>query len=293
VESKFDRNYVLKVQRTDDPALSIEIKRPFTIDFEIQRNYLSSGCNSTITIYNLSESTRAQIRKDQQEYALFKAVSLAAGYGKDLSTLFIGQVDEAASIRNNVDFSTTIQAHDTGQTPQLADVSVSYKAGTSNRSIILDLIDKLKPYGIQPGAIGDVQGKITKGAAYSGNAIDILRDLTGGSFFIDAGRANVIFNNEFIEGGEFLINAESGLLGTPVQQGFKTTLNMLLEPKLFIGRRVRVEVESELNFNGSYRVIALKHKAIISDAVNGPAITSLELEKISPSWRSVKFEAFR
>jgi hypothetical protein len=292
VEVKFDRNYVLKIQRTDDPTRSIEIKRPFTIDFEIVRNYLSSGCNSRITIFNLGENSRSQIRKDQYEYALYKSVSLNAGYGNDLSTLFIGQVDQAWSVRQGVEYSTVIEAHDTGQTPQLADVSTSYKAGTSNRSIILDLISKLEQYGIQPGAIGNIDGKLTRGAAYSGNAIDILRDLTGGSFFIDAGRANVIFNDEFIDGGEFLISPETGLIGTPVQQGFKTTLDMLLEPKLFIGRKIRIEIDTEKNFNGSYKVIALKHKAIISDAVGGPAVTTLELEKLTPSFRSVKFEAF-
>lgn len=291
MSNKFGRNYILKVQKTDDPRFSIEIKPPFTVEFEVQRNNFASGCNSMIRIYNLSKDSRAQIRKDQREYNLAKYVLLSAGYGDDLAVMFVGQVTEAWSVREGSNYITQIEAHDIGLGASLGHISVEYPANTSNRFIVLDIIKKLKPLGIEVGHIGNIEGTSGRGSAYSGNALDILRDLTGGAFFIDNGKANVLRDNEHIAGTAILIDASTGLLGTPKLNDSTVTIDVLFDQRIAIGKKISLKSATNPVLNRDYIVTGLKHKAMISPVVCGTAVTTISCISSVENLREVEAEA--
>lgn len=276
-EKKFGRNYLLNVQTQSGSTLSI--RPPFTIEFDITRNVLTSANVCSIRIYNLNANNRSQIRKNVNDYADLRVIQLLAGYGSNLSLAFEGNITQAWSVREGTNFITQIESFDGGFAFANAASNITFPAETEQRTVIETLVQNLASAGVKPGVIGDFPGQLTRGNAYSGNTCSLLQELTAGRFYIDNGKAFALADNECIAGPISVINAASGLLNTPVREQTIITFDMLFEPRLIIGQQVRLEstTTDDRNVNGSYKVISLKHRGIISEAVAGDAITSVGL----------------
>lgn len=109
--NKFGRIYSLSVEVAGGQKVAIEL--PYTVEFEVRRENLSSSQDATITVYNLGERLRDLIYKDQYNTTEFRAVQLRAGY-EDLGAplIFNGTIRQAYSYREGVDFKTVIDAYD-------------------------------------------------------------------------------------------------------------------------------------------------------------------------------------
>jgi hypothetical protein len=272
---KFDRNYELLIQKRDGQTLKIE--RPFTVEFDIHRNSLSSANVCQIRIYNLAPDTRNQIRKDQFDYGDQRLISFRAGYGKKLSLAFSGNITQAWSVREGVNMITQIECFDGGFAYVNAITDQQYPSGTPQASIIDSLATSLGQTGVQIGAIGTYEGQISRGNSYSGNTMNILGEITGGGAFIDNRTIHCLNDDEALAGEIQVINAASGLLGTPILEQQYINLDMLFEPSLKVAQLVKIESATEERFNGTHKVLSIKHRGIISEVVSGSAITSLGL----------------
>lgn len=273
---KFGRNYLLNVETQDGSTLTIQ--PPFTLEFDITRNVLTSANVASMRIYNLNANHRGQIRKNVNDYADLRLIQLLAGYGSKLSLVFEGNITQAWSVREGPNFITQIESFDGGFAFANAASNLTFPAQTEQLTVIDSLIKDLAGAGVRPGVVGAIDGQLSRGNAYSGNTCDLLKQLTGGRFFIDNGKAFVLADNECITGPIAAINASSGLLNTPVREQTIITFDMLFEPRLIIGQQVVLDsATAEPGINGSYKVISLKHRGIISEAVCGEAITSVGL----------------
>lgn len=268
---KFYRNFVLSVETIY--GTTIEIKSPLTLVFDIVRNVNSSASRATIQILNLNPTTRESIKFDFYDYGNLKKVSLRAGYGTNLPEVFFGQLKRAYSVREGTEFVTTLECESGGFAFANATFSDQFPEGTNFNAILESMIGSLP--GVSVGAIGDFSGPISKGAAYNGNTTDILRDITGGAFFVDNGKAYCLKDNECIEGDIDVISSASGLLGTPALEETYLTFDMIFEPRVKVGQKIKIESITAQNFSSFYRVNSIKHKGMISDAVCGAAITTL------------------
>lgn len=272
---KYNRNYKLLVQKKD--GTNLEVARPFTVEFDIHRNSFSSANVCSIRVYNLNPNNRLQIRQDQYDYNDRRLIEFLAGYGDKLSLGFKGNINQAWSVREGVNFITQIECYDGGFAYVNAVTGSSYPEGSSNQSIIDSFVDSLGPYGVQKGSVGTFPGKINKGASYTGNPLDHIGDLSGDGFFIDNQKINILKDDECIDGDIPLINSSSGLLGTPILESQYLTFDLLFEPSLKVGQLIELQSVSAEHFNGIHKVIWLKHKGMISEAVCGTAITSVGL----------------
>lgn len=268
---KFKRNYLLDVQSVNGDIITIQ--PPFSVEFDILRNTLSSANTSTFRIYNLSELNRNKIRKNVWNYSDLRKISFRAGYEDNIPLIFSGNILRAWSARQGVNFITHIEAFDGGFAFANSKGDISFNKDTPQGSIFQSLINSLP--GVSRGVIGKYETVTTRGSTYSGNAADLLRELSGGGFFIDNGIANVLGDNECLRGEIELINSDSGLLGTPILEETLLTFDILFEPRLKIGQKIKLDSMTGKNFNGDYKVVSLKHKGIISDSVCGDAITSV------------------
>lgn len=291
--SKFGRNYELVVQTNGKDALvdqtqlikdglivgnSLIVKPPFSMEFDVTRNIFSSASTASFRVYNLSETNRNSILKNQFDSDVFKAIALKAGYGTQNPIIFAGDVNQCWSVREGVNFITQIECFDGGYAFANNVFGDSFPDGTQYEDILATLLDSLQSSGITTGAIGSFPGKLTRGNSYSGNTTALLTELSGGSFFIDNGVAHCLNDNEILPGDIRLINAASGLLGTPVRELEYLNLEMMFEPNLIIGQGVELQsVVNGVGFNSFCKVISLKHRGIISEAVCGDAITSVGL----------------
>lgn len=269
--AKFGRNYILTVQTENGELLVIQ--PPFTVEFDVTRNTLSSANICSIRIYNLGQNNRNKIRFNKMDTGDYRSVQLQAGYGTNLPIVFSGNITQAWSVREGNNFITSIECFDAGFAFANAQTNTPFPSGTAQTTVIKTLASSLP--NVTLGAIGSFPGSLTRGASLSGNTIDLLRELTGGGFFIDNGKAYCLGDSEAIQGEMLLINSESGLLGTPVREQTLLNFDMMFEPRLTVGQKIQLDSSTGGNFNGFYKIISLKHRGTISAAVCGDAITTV------------------
>lgn len=273
---KFGRNYSLTVGGDNFP-MPLVVTLPFTIEFDITRNTLTSANVCQIRLYNLSPKNRNLLRRNVTSYSSpFESIVLRAGYGDNLPIIFSGNVSQAWSVREGVNFVTTIECFDGGFAFTNGQTTTSFPAGTPRKIVIGNLIQSL-PH-VKVGAIGNYSGSLNRSNTLTGNTTEILNELTGGGFYIDNGTGNALQNDEYSigVGPPLVINTASGLLSTPVLEQSIVKFDLIFEPKIVPGTSVILISSTDSNFNGMYKVTAVKHRGMISQTVCGDAITTGE-----------------
>lgn len=181
-----------------------------------------------------------------------------------------------SSQREGDTFVTTIEAFDGGSTFINGVTGLQFPAGTDRKTMIQALV---KSMGITIGAMGStITGKIPRGASLDGNPADLLRHLTGGTYYILNNKLYILADNECIEGAVTTISSDSGLLGTPRREESYLVFDMIFEPRLLVGQQIFLDsVTQDDQYNGFYKVTSIHHKGTISGGVSGSAITTIGL----------------
>lgn len=278
---KWTRNYVLSVQVDEKAKEYVDITMPLTISFNIKRSINSTANTASITVLNLAESTRRKVFLDNYKFMYYKGIELRAGYGKETETLpliFKGNIQSAFSMRNGVDYETSIEALDGGFAYVNATSNRQFAKGTTDRQALKALASDL-PH-IELGKIGEFGSKLTRGNTISGSTLEYFSTFSEDNFFIDLEKINCLSNNEGFEGNIKVIDSDCGLLGSPLRQEAFLTFEMIFEPRLQIGQFVELKSKTELMFNGTYKVIGIEHSGTISDAQSGQCKTKVSLNYI-------------
>jgi hypothetical protein len=273
--TKFGRTYELQVGTADGQLLTVRL--PFTIEFDVTRNTLTSANVCQIRIYNLSKLNRNRLRFNITNFGgPYRPLRLRAGYGDNLAEIFSGNVSQAWSVREGTNYVTQIECYDGGFAFVNGVTDRQFAAGTPQALVIRQIMSDLPETKV--GAVGAYPGVLTRGNAYSGNTAQILTQLTGGGFFIDNGSAHALQTNEYVvaPGGVVTINAKTGILNTPILEQSIVRFDMLFEPSLNVGSAAFLESITEDNFTGLYKITGVKHRGVISAAVAGRCITSGE-----------------
>lgn len=294
---KYGRNYALYIQEEPTTLESIAntfstaplnefvsgfllIEPPFTMEFDITRSIFSSSNYASIRVYNLNKKNRNLIFKNQIDQSSFRQIQLQAGYGDALSVVFNGDIQEAWSVREDVNFITQAQCFGNGFAYANAQSNQTIVEGTPNESVLKSLIADLP--GVKLGKIGSYPGTLSSDRAFSGSTVKLLRDLTGWGFFIDNGIAHCLNINETLVGSIDTISSDSGLLGTPtIEGGVYLVVNILFEPQVVMGQSVKLDSTTlylpGTDSNTTFKVVGIQHKGMISPTVCGEAVTTLKL----------------
>ena len=282
--SKFQRNYKLTIQK--DGEDEVVISYPLTLDFAITRADLSFSGMASLRVLNVSPETRGLIYKNQTDISTFVKVRLDAGYGDQLATIFDGNASWIRSLRpeRSVDYVTEINAYDYGFviSNSRSSFTVQGKAASQD-AVIRRLCNDLRyPVdGVQTvmpvGAIGNFDKTSRTKYSVNGPTWDALKTESGQKCFIDNGTVYVLGVNEVVGSEVFVVNSDTGLLGTPKVDGVHITVEMIFEPGLKIGQMVYLDSSSLPDFNGTYKVIGLSHSGSISGAVSGSCKTVVTL----------------
>lgn len=279
---KWTRNYYLTVQTNEKAEEYIDITMPLTISFRINRNVNASANTANITVLNLSEDTRRKIYLDNYKTFYYKRVELRAGYSNGKETLpliFKGNIQTAFSKRNGVDYETTIDALDGGFAYVNGYSSRQFAKGTTVQQMLNTLAADL-PF-IDKGKIGNFTNKLTRGNTIDGPTLSYFSTFSEQNFFIDLEKINCLQKNEGFEGNIKVINADCGLLGSPLRQESFLTFEMIFEPRLQIGQFIELQSQTERSYNGTYQVIGIEHSGIISDAQSGTCKTKVSLNYVT------------
>ena len=175
----------------DNKTILVQDEAQLTCHFNVTRGILSDSNKCTIQLYNLAPSTREQIFQDafQIDPSKWKFVKLEAGYGDDLTPIFMGRILQAYSHRQGgqTDIITTIQA----QALDMFDCQASYTfaAGTSKKEALQTMVTGSMP-NVKIGNVGNLEGSFQTPTTFDGNAMENISKLTGGNAFVDNDQLN-------------------------------------------------------------------------------------------------------
>lgn len=277
---KFGRQFYLTVlELKTGNSITKTIGLPLTTKFSITRTWGKQAGSASIQIYNLNKDSRSFLRRDLTDLYATHLVSFTAGYGTEVSTLFEGLLQHGFSVRQGVDYITTLNVSDLTDAYMNATFSNSFKAGTTVGTIVKNIAKSLEQYGIKLGTISrSISGKSKRGSSLTGKAIDLLDELVGGQYFVDNGVLNVLTDDEYIDGEVLLVNSVYGLIGKPRREGQNIVVTMLLEPRAYVGQQAIIKLNNDSDdFNGTYFVRSVSHTGTISDAIGDTAYTELYL----------------
>jgi hypothetical protein len=284
VSKKFGRIYTLAVEDVNKQIQLIEY--PVTCEFSVSRHNMADANTGTFTIYNLNQATRRKIFKDKFDLRTFPSIQFMAGYEGMMPMIYNGQVRKAESYRQGSDFITQIECYDGGSALTTGQGNFTLQSGLSLKGMVGQMISQLP--GIKAAAIGDIDGKNTqskRGTAVSGSLPGIINEVTGNQFYIDMQQAFVLAKNEVIPGEIAEITSANGILGSPRKAENLLELTILFEPRIRISQLININssaANSNLDYNGAYKVIGLVHQGIISGAVSGECTTKLSLMRPDP-----------
>lgn len=270
---KFGREYRLVIDPADggEPIL---ITLPFTINFDVQRNTLSSLNVMSLEIYNLSAANRARIFQDRFDLSKERKISLEVGY-TTLYRIFSGRIYEASSAREGVNIVTRIEARSGIFDVAASQTYQTVQAGQTVGDVLKTLIGQFS--GLQLGAVGSFTDKLLRPAVLNGNTYNLLRIYSGNNVFIDNDRVYVLRDAETLAGQIIVLNDATGLLETPRRDDGFLVVTTLLEASVQIAAQVKLESSIQTIYNGQYKVVGLAHQGMISAAKSGVCRSMFQL----------------
>lgn len=284
---KFNRNYEIGVTGNDGQL--IKVAMPFTMEFDITRNLLNTTNQCNIGVKNLSELTRSQIRKDWYTNVQ-RPIIFRAGYGENLSDVFTGNVTQAWSTREGIDYITHMTCAGSSLAYTNSNFSGQFVKGTTVATAIRVIMESLKSNAdVKIGAIGNFETSFSRGNSFVGSTMELLNDMTASGVFIDNNKIYALNKNECRNGPIRTIDSSFGILSTPIRQVNQVTFTMLFEPRLVVGQKVQLNLSrfSDQNsnaisqrdgqFNGFYKIMEIRHKGTMSPVTAGTATTSVML----------------
>lgn len=265
---------------------SAAIGMPFTCEFTIKRDTLSSANTGNFRIYNLSEKTRMFLFHDQYDLAPAnqRAIQFRAGYTGNsakfnintLPMMFNGQVMKCFSYREKETFYTDIEARDAGISTTAGYTSMSLGMNAQQKDCINRTANDIT--GISKNhLIGDFQKTFRRGFVACGNSWEIMKTLTDNQCFIDNMQMKILHPWEALTGTVKVISADTGLLSTPRRTQATLELDILFEPGLTVGQQVQLVSMTNKAMNGQYKVSGFTHTGTISPAVGGVCKTNVQL----------------
>lgn len=262
----------------------IVIKNPFTLIFNIKRAQQSSSNIGNFQIYNLSQTTRTLLYKDNTGQGAIRRMVLKAGYSTgELATVFDGNIQSCVSYRpqGQTNFITDIQAYDYGFVRVNAITSKTWNGQVKKQDIINQLISDLinncpSDHPLSKGYIHtytDVQYNRT----LSGNSWDLLCEETQQMCGIDCGKINILLDDDTFLSAISTIDSSTGLLGSPKRSLTWTEVELLFEPSLVVGQTITLNSTTSQIYNGVYKIVGINHFGVISDAMGGKCQSNVSL----------------
>lgn len=245
-----------------------------TIDFDINFSDGKEPDVSEVTIYNLSDDSINQIKKDG--YCLVNAGYKSLG---NKGNILSGDIEEVTTIWQGLDKLTKIKVTDGGKKWRKSKISKTYKENTKASLIMRDVVNVM---GYEIVEIKPKKDKVYKlGKTINGFCSDILKMLvkdTESKMFVNKNRITIRDQEKGFETG-FVLSPDSGLIGSPslnrddtgdkasdvstdnakkANQKEKKTweVTCLLNPKIETDSIIMIKSK---NLSGKFRVIKGKH----------------------------------
>lgn len=209
------------------------------ITFTTKKGDTETPNSAEINVYNLSDDTAAKIRRE------FTQVNLAAGYEGNVGTIFRGNIRQVRLWRENgVDTVLAILAADGDRAYNFATVNTTLAAGSRPADRVRVCQGSMESKGAKPGYTPDLGGQpLPRGKVMYGMARQYMRDEardTGTDWSIQDGKVQMVSRKGYLPGEAVVLTHETGLVGSPEQTQDGITVRCLLNPRLRVGGRIKL-----------------------------------------------------
>jgi len=266
VGEKFGRQYRITIDPKDGEG-EIIIELPFSCQFWVQRNLMSSMNHMSLDIYNLGTEIRNRIFQDKYTKA-YRTIKFELGYDA-LTTVFEGELWESNSARNGPNVITRIEALTGDFDVSNTVTNKTIEAGLETSEIFKYLVSDFP--NIYLGHVGKFNEKLQRPVALSGNTWELIKKYSDNQCCIDENEVNILNGDEVLDDAVLVIDASTGLIESPRRGEGNITLTTLLEPRVRVNSLVELNSVIMPTYNGQYKVIGINHQGMVSPTVNGTA----------------------
>ena len=260
---KYNLDYILEIQGKDGTAYKLDgtTDNSLAIEYSITKTYTSESNTSSITIYNLSQNIRNNIKKTKLDRDT-RGLSLSIGFNKKLSVIFAGTIKECSSNRSNENFKTEIIGWDGGEAMLYSETNITLINDINlYQRLAFDLINIRIGY-ITPKAAYRVNAK--RGQVLSGKTWNLLKEYQKDfQMFIDNQQLYILEENETLN-YTYNITIENGPLNMPKDLGGTIELELIAEPSIKLKGIVNLELTEDKTYNGEYTIIKITQMGNIS-----------------------------
>lgn len=232
------------------------------ITFKTKKGDAETPNSAEINVYNLSDETASKIKKE------FTQVFLEAGYVNNVGLIFRGNIRQVRIWRENgVDKILSILAADGDKAYNFATVNKTLAAGSRPADRVGVCQESFKEKGAGESYAPDPGGEaLPRGKVMYGMARKYMRDEarnTDSEWSFQDGKMQMVSKTGYLPGEAVVLTSETGLIGTPEQTNDGINLKALLNPKLKIGGRIKLdnasikEAQSQLGKAGGDKPVSL------------------------------------
>ena len=268
----------------------------------------SSPPTAYIRVYNLSKETVSQIQNE------FQKVTLQAGYANgEVGIIFTGTIiqTKTGAERNSIDRYIDIMASDLDLFYSGTVVNKTLKSGSTKQDQLDAIFQAAGSTGAEKGYIPDdfgTGGVLPRGKVMFGMGRDMLSNVSSSnnvSWSIQDGKINLIPFTGYLPGEAVELNSQTGLLGVPEATENGIELKCLLDAKIKVGTRVKLNNEditttkvnqqgffpqygsqtyrANLNANGIYKVLVHETAGDTRGEMYQSILTCLSVDSTSSS----------
>lgn len=210
------------------------------IKFATKKGDIETPNSAEISVYNLSDETAARIRSE------FTQVILSAGYQGAAGVIFRGSIRQVRIARDGaVDRVLMITAADGDRAYNFATMNRTLAAGARPADQVNACMGSFKDKGVSAGYVPDLGGQpLPRGKVMYGMTRAYMRqagDNTDSVWSIQDGQAQMVPAKSYLPGEAVVLTAETGLIGTPEQTNEGIKVCCLLNPRLRISGRIKLD----------------------------------------------------
>jgi len=233
---QYKRVYELTIVPTSGETRIIDELR---INFEITKSVLSFPNLARIQIYNPNKDTLAALQSK------FTKIVLNAGYQGDSRLLFTGEIRNVFQMKIGVDRIATVYAGDGQRDWQNASFNKTFTESVTISAAIDEVLKTFKEVTV--GALEGIPQIADKlrGQTLSGSSKDILdqfADEYGFNWSIQDGQVVTTPIEQPLTNAEaVLINAATGMIGSPTVTEIGADVTTLLNPRLLPNSAFKIE----------------------------------------------------
>lgn len=273
----FDRRCKIvidKIQINDGSALG-----GHDVKFHVEKSYKPEPNTCDLTVYNLSEDQRASLeelkpnllktgakltkgKKAPKGSAKGIPCKIEAGYGDDLSLIWLGDLASVDSVREGPDWVTTASSGDGRKAFANARMHVAYGPKTPVETALRAMVRAL---GVGEGNVakivqklsqGDAGKLLVRGGVFSGQVSKILGDFARSAdleWSVQDGVMQFIDRGKALDGKAIKLTPETGMIGSPsVDSNGILSVKMLMIPDVRPGRLLVIKSS---RIEGNYKIL--------------------------------------